>query len=53
MRKKQLALEVIERLKKEYPDAHCTRVFDTPKAAEPHKLFLFLSFLINLYMVIR
>ena len=28
MRKKQLALEVIERLKKEYPDAHCTLDYD-------------------------
>lgn len=28
MTKKQLALEVIERLKKEYPDAHCTLAYD-------------------------
>ena len=28
MRKKQLALEVIERLKKEYPDADCTLDYD-------------------------
>ena len=28
MRKKQLALEVIERLKREYPDAHCTLDYD-------------------------
>lgn len=28
MTKKELALEVIERLKKEYPDAHCTLAYD-------------------------
>ena len=28
MRKKELALEVIERLKKEYPDADCTLDYD-------------------------
>ncbi len=28
MTKKQLALEVIERLKKEYPDSHCTLAYD-------------------------
>lgn len=28
MRKKELALEVIERLKKEYPDAGCTLDYD-------------------------